>query len=276
MIRHSRVTEEMSTLALHCSGASGRQWRRLQDQGAGAIRVIAPDLYGTTGAGQWPGQHAFSLADEAERLLSLPGLQAGRFHLVGHSYGGGAALKLATMVPDRIASLTLYEPSAFHLLQLMGPRGRAAFRDIERVARAVADALLSGHYRAGAKSFVDYWNGPGSWDAMKPERQSDVVRSLPKVCLDFRALFEEDTPRSVYGALRFPVLVMTGEFTPAPTRVVAEALVSFVPGACRRSIPGAGHMGPCTHAEAVNEAILAHIRKAGTAPQRRALPLEAA
>jgi pimeloyl-ACP methyl ester carboxylesterase len=266
----------MSTLALHCSGASGRQWRRLQDQGAGAIRVIAPDLYGTPGTGEWPGQHAFSLADEAERLLSLPGLEAGRFHLVGHSYGGGVALKLATMVPDRIASLTLYEPSAFHLLHLMGARGRAAFHDIDRVARTVAQSLLSGQYRAGAACFVEYWNGPGSWEAMKPEVQADVVRSLPKICLDFQALFEEDTPRSIYGGLRFPVLVMTGEFAPAPTRVVAEALVSLVPGARNRSIPGAGHMGPCTHAAVVNEAILAHVRKAETAPHRRALPLEAA
>ena len=276
MTRHSRATEDMTTLALHCSGATGRQWRRLQDQGAGAIRVIAPDLYGTTATGQWPGQHAFSLAEEAVRLLSLPGLQSGRFHLVGHSYGGGVALKLATMVPNRIASLTLYEPSAFHLLHLMGPRGRAAFRDIERVARAVADAILSGHYRAGAACFVDYWNGPGSWDALKPEVQADLVRYLPKACLDFRALFEEDTPRSVYGALHFPVLVIAGEFAPAPTRVVAEALVRFIPGALTRSIPGAGHMGPCTHAEVVNGAILAHIRKAGSASTHLAPSLEAA
>jgi pimeloyl-ACP methyl ester carboxylesterase len=158
----------------------------------------------------------------------------------------------------------------------MGPRGRAAFRDVERIARTVADALSSGHYRAGAACFVDYWNGPGSWDAMKPEVQADLVRSLPKACIDFRALFEEDTPRSVYGGLRFPVLVIAGEFAPAPTRVVAEALGRFIPGALSRSIPGAGHMGPCTHAEAVNDAILAHIRKAGTAPHRRVLPLEAA
>lgn len=81
MTYHSHMTGELDTLALHCSGASGRQWRRLQEHAAGAIRVIAPDLYGAGAVDQWPdqwhGQHAFSLADEAERILSLPELVTG-------------------------------------------------------------------------------------------------------------------------------------------------------------------------------------------------------
>jgi pimeloyl-ACP methyl ester carboxylesterase len=279
MMDHSRMTGDVNTLALHCSGASGRQWRRLQEHGmqqlgAGAIRVIAPDLYGAGSAGQWPaqwhGQHAFSLADEAERILSLPELRDCLLHLVGHSYGGGVALKIAAMIPERIASLSLYEPSAFHLLHVLGPRGRAAFGDIRRIARAVADALVTGDYAAGAQTFVDYWNGPGSWAAMKPEVQAEMVRYVPKACLDFRALFEEDTGPAVYRAFRFPVLVMRGEFAPAPTRVVAEGLGDLIPGAGHAIIPGAGHMGPFTHVQAVNEHILAHIGHAAGARELEA------
>jgi pimeloyl-ACP methyl ester carboxylesterase len=262
MTYHSRMTGDVNTLALHCSGASGRQWRRLQEHGAGAIRVIAPDLYGASSVGNWHGQHAFSLADEAERILSLPELGGRKLHLVGHSYGGGVALKIAAMAPERIASLSLYEPSAFHLLHVLGPRGRAAFGDIRRVAGAVADALVTGDYAAGAREFVDYWNGPGSWAAMKPELQADMVRYVPKACLDFRALFEEDTAAAAYRAFRFPVLVMRGEFAPAPTRVVAEGLGDMIPGATSATITGAGHMGPFTHSQAVNERILVHIGQA--------------
>ena len=262
MTFHSRMTGDTKTLALHCSGASGRQWRKLQEQAAGAIDVIAPDLYGTPSVGHWSGQHAFSLADEAERVLSLPELADDRFHLVGHSYGGGLALKLATMVPERIASLALYEPSAFHLLHLLGPRGKAAFGEIRWVAKAAADGLLSGDYQAGARRFVDYWNGDGSWAAMKPELKAEMVRYLPKACLDFLALFDENAPRSAYRAFRFPVLVMAGEFAPAPTRVVAEGLAILIPGAVSERIMGAGHMGPLTHCEAVNNLILAHIAQA--------------
>lgn len=41
---------------------------------------------------------------------------------------------------------------------------------------------------------------------------------------DFRALIEEPTPRSAYRGLKFPVLVMRGEHTPAPTRIIANDL----------------------------------------------------
>src|SRR6266516_1098475 len=34
-------------------------------------------------------------------------------HLIGHSYGGGVALRVAVERSNRIASLTLYEPTAF-------------------------------------------------------------------------------------------------------------------------------------------------------------------
>jgi pimeloyl-ACP methyl ester carboxylesterase len=275
MFHQHRVAGELTppparVVALHCSGATGRQWRRLQER-AGAMQVIAPDLYGAGSVGHWTGQHAFSLADEAERVLSLPDLAFGRFHLVGHSYGGGVALKLAPMVPDRVASLCLYEPSAFHLLEFLGPRGRAAMGEIRWVANTVANGLLSGDYQSGAARFVEYWNGDGSWAALKPELRAEMVRYLPKACLDFRALFEEDTPRAAFRELRFPVLLMAGEFAPAPTRVVAEGLAAFVPDATSERVLGAGHMGPLTHAEIVNDLILGHIAGAVSAMRQSTL-----
>ena len=40
-----------------------------------------------------------------------------KFHLIGHSYGGMVALQLAAQAqPQRVRSLSLFEPIAFHLL----------------------------------------------------------------------------------------------------------------------------------------------------------------
>ena len=108
--------------------------------------------------------HAFTLADEAARTIELIDRSERKVHLVGHSYGGGVALHAALARPARVASLTLYEPSAFHLLKAMGERGAAAFAEISAVARATERGVATGDFRRGAIAFVDYWSGTGAWE----------------------------------------------------------------------------------------------------------------
>src|SRR5829696_9229991 len=103
-------------IALHCSGSTGRQWQSLTGALADTVAVVAPDFIGTPDMGHWCGRSPFSLAAEAAPILALIDSSRGPIHLVGHSYGGGVALHVATLRSSRIASLALYEPSAFHLL----------------------------------------------------------------------------------------------------------------------------------------------------------------
>jgi pimeloyl-ACP methyl ester carboxylesterase len=117
-------------IALHCSGAGAGEWRQLGEALGTAYRLFAPEHYGCERTDPWTGGHAFTLADEAARTIELIDESANKVHLVGHSYGGGVALHVALARPTRIASLTLYEPSAFHLLKIMGDRGAAGFAEM--------------------------------------------------------------------------------------------------------------------------------------------------
>lgn len=249
-------------IALHCSGAGAGQWRQLGAALAPDFDLRAPDHFGTESAGPWCGKHAFTLADEAATSIGLIDAAEDKVHLVGHSYGGGVALRVAVERPHRIASLTLYEPSAFYLLAGLGEAGAAARDEILGIVRATAEGVVSGDYASAARHFVDYWNGPGAWTALRPDIRAALTRWLPKAPLDFRALLDEPTPLSAYRDFRFPVLVLRGEHAPPPTRVAAEALASTVPSARLLTIAGAGHMGPITHAADVNRHIVAHIAKA--------------
>ena len=130
---------------------------------------------------------------------------------------------------DRIASLALYEPSAFHLLPQMGRAWRQAYAEIAGVAQHVCQGVVTGDYRGAMAAFVDYWNGPGAWKAMRPAVQNALIRWAPKAPLDFQALMDEPTPASAYRALTFPVLILRGEHAPTPTRVIAEALTELLP-----------------------------------------------
>jgi len=251
-------------IALHCSGAGAGEWKKLGQTLGPAYRVTAPEHYGCEQPGPWIGTHAFTLADEAARTIDIIDQCDGKVHLVGHSYGGGVALHVALARPQRVASLALYEPSAFHLLEAMGPQAAAAFAEIVDITLKTGHGVIAGDYVGAAAAFVDYWGGPGAWAALKPSVQAALVRWVPKAPLDFRALIEEATPPTAYADLRMPVLVLRGEHAPRPTRKIAEVLPYILPSAELAVVDGAGHMGPLTHGSIVSELIAAHIRAAET------------
>jgi pimeloyl-ACP methyl ester carboxylesterase len=87
---------------------------------------VALDLYGYGESDSWPGNGPFTLTAEAALADAVLPTGNGLIHLVGHSYGGAVALRFATQYPERLRSLVLIEPVAFHLLRDEGPIPRIA------------------------------------------------------------------------------------------------------------------------------------------------------
>jgi pimeloyl-ACP methyl ester carboxylesterase len=260
---HARLSPT-PVIALHCSGSGAAQWRKLGEALGARHAFVVPEHYGCDNTGPWSGERAFTLADEAARTVGIIDAACDKVHLVGHSYGGAVALRAALERPQRIASLTLYEPSAFHLLKLMGAHGAHALTEILAISQRTADGVVCGDYRGAAASFVDYWSGCGAWEALRPSAQAALTRWAPKAPLDFRALLDERTPASAYRSLRVPALILRGQHAPVPSRAIAERLPMLLPKARLAIVEGAGHMGPLTHADQVNAMIVRHIGDADT------------
>ena len=193
------------------------------------------------------GEHVW-LADEAARPCMVDGTTSRSPRGIPTAVVSRSTLRWRGRTGRQHA---LYEPSAFHLLRQMGEHGAAAFAEIAGVANRVSQGVAAGDYRGSVSAFVDYWNGSGAWDALRPSVQASLLRWAPKGPLDFWALMEEPTPSDAYRALEFPVLVLRGEHAPAPTRVIADGLSALLPNSRRMVIDGAGHMGPLTHAPEV-------------------------
>lgn len=254
---------------LHSSMASKSQWRALSAELAPTHRAIAFDLYGY-GAAPMPAgaASAFCLDDEARRVQHLLSRLAGAHepvHLVGHSYGGAVALRLALALGPRVLSLSLYEPTAFHAVDGGGAAASAELREVRAVANAVrrcrfddpADAL------AVAARFIDFWNGnEGALGALPASRQQTFAAHLPKVALDFQALFDSQLSAADYRELSAPTCLIGGLDSPACTRSVIGALAATLRHRALRTVD-AGHMGPVTHPERVNPRILEFIRNTG-------------
>ena len=246
-------------VALHCSGSTGRQWQPLRTAVGDRFNVIAPDLLGSGAALRWGGDRPFCLADEAQSVVEIIDATDGPVHLVGHSYGGGVALRIAVERPHRIASLSLYEPTAFHVLNAMGEDGRRLLGEVHALASEIGHHVIAGAYRLAAKMFYEYWNGPASFSIVKQEVQDHLSRYMTKACLEFCALIEEGTPLATYSHLRIPLLLICGEATLKPVESIARKLAVVMKARDFRVVSGAGHMGPISHPQIVAEAIVGHV-----------------
>jgi pimeloyl-ACP methyl ester carboxylesterase len=255
------IRSKPAVVALHCSGSSGRAWRHLAAALGERFALIAPDLIGCGATPHWSGEHPFRLADDAAPLVDIIDALGAPVHLVGHSYGGAVALRAAVERPHRVASLSLYEPTPFFVLKSMGPDGAAALAEIRALAADVDRAVVRGAYKMAARRFIDYWNGDGTWTALKPEVQAELIRYVPKACLDFRALIDERLPLVAYRRLRAPLVLVRGEHALQPTDLIVRKLVDVMRPRMVEVVPGAGHMGPFSHAQAVADAIAAHLRQ---------------
>jgi len=248
-----------SIVLLHSSASCGTQWRGFKETYRGRYDIVTPDLQGYGDLSTWSGSNAWTLDDEVLLVEAEVAHLPGHFHLVGHSFGGAVALKFAMTYPERIASLTLFEPVAFHLLRQGSLAERALFDEAARVASEISIGLVRGDFWTGMARFIDYWNGTGTWDELGGKKHRRLARCAGKVAMDFWATMNETTPLSAYRTITAPTMILRGAESPAPTRRIAELLRSAMPAARLVTLGDTGHMAPLTNPRSVNRHIAQHI-----------------
>jgi len=259
-----------AVVLLHCTLSSKNQWRALSGMLEKHYRVIAVDLYGYGDTGMPEPAGDYTLWNEAElvdRLLSRLLAPGEAFHLVGHSYGGAVALRFAYQFPNRVRTLTVFEPVAFHLLEPDDPGATPVREMMTELARL----LQHGERARAAATFLDYWSTPGSFANFPPRVQQDFARRTDKLALDFLALTRTPLTLEDYSRLAMPVTVLAGTQSPLPAQRVARELARRLP-TCRLKFVETGHMGPVSHPDLVNPLIAASLTRNATTPQCSASP----
>ena len=256
-VNYAAVGSGEPVILLHCSSSSKSQWRSLWEVLEGDFQVLAPDLYGYGGTATWSGDTSDLLKDEAELVLALAKRHGGKFHLVGHSYGGAVALRMATEYRDHLISLVLIEPTACWLLDPGEPADH--YSEIKQVSETFRDHVASGDLKGAVKPYVEYWNGDDAWQAMNEDFQNYVLATAEKTHHEFAALFDHTNDIGDLENLDIPTLVICGGATLLPSRRITEIIVETMPRTQSTVIDGAGHMSPITHGEQVNTAIRLHL-----------------
>jgi lipase len=248
-------------LLAHCSSGNHRMWKTLMRELAATHRMLAPDLIGYGQSARWPEGRPY-LPDADTRVIeALVGRAGAPVHLVGHSYGAAMALEAARRLgPRHVRAMTLIEPVAFHLLRAGGYDPEYA--TVRDVARRTVEGVAAGDRRAASAAYMGFWLGRLRWWLAPKKLKDPVIDTVDKVAMEFAAIEELTvTDLAPYRALDVPTLLLYGEKTRAPAKAVVKLLGETLPQARSMAIPGAGHMSPLTHRDAVNALVAAHIRE---------------
>lgn len=233
------------TLALHPSLAHGGAFRGLAAHLPDRT-FVCPDLPGHGDSPDWDGTadiHDVSTAAAAKVLEDL-----GPVDLVGHSFGGTVALRLALDRPDLVRRLTLIEPVLF---------AAAAQSDRDALAAALAPyaaALGLGDRRAAAAAFQTVWGAGVPFTALPLAQQGYFADRIHLIGAADRAL-NTDTPGLLrpgrLETLQMPVRLIRGGASPSIVAAIHSSLCARIPQARDHAVAGAGHMLPITHAAQV-------------------------
>lgn len=171
---------------------------------------------------------------------------------------------MALQQPDRVLSLTLYEPAAFGVLPLTEPREPASREISETAARLDATLDRSDDFGA-ARGFCAYWQGRDLWPAMDAAQQLRVAEAMPTLRRHFEALFTAPWSSGLLDQLRMPVQLICG----TATRASAHRVALQLPRARLQMLEGAGHMAPITDGVRVNALLLQSLARMPGMPALR-------
>ncbi len=251
--------EGTPVVMLHSSMSSKVQWYRLMQSLSKDFLAIAVDLYGYGDSPNPDPADHFTLSHEVQLLEELLSHVIGeeKIHIVGHSYGGAVGLCYSHKhrLTQKVVSLTVYEPVAFHLLD----RNQQGFKNAATVAEKVLEYIQKNQYKEGAEYFIDHWNGPGTFAAFPDNFQELLIKCAGKIPIDFQALFNTSLSSEDYKALTLPVLLMAGTRSPAEGLDIIDVLRNTLPDNRLHWVEG-GHMEPVNQPAVVNPIIEQFIR----------------
>jgi lipase len=240
---------------LHSGVGSAGEWKQVFSLWPEGYRLVAVDAYRDgTGPG---GVGRRSLDDYADQVYAVAEHVGDPVCLVGFSWGGATALRVAVAAPDLVDSLAVVEPEAYALLRTQDDDAYAEICGLRDRWRA---HVRAGRWYEAFEEFVNFYNGPGSFARWPPPRREAFLADQRARGDLWDVLFDDDllTPDALANVTA-PVQVVEGSLTSAVDHAICDVVRRHVPHAQHTLIEGAGHMMPLTHPESLTRALLAGL-----------------
>lgn len=211
-------------------------------------RVLRPESRGFGGSTGF----ADASVDPLDLLVLLEALRIDHAYIVGHSRGGGVALRFAAAYPDKVDGLVLYGatgPADFpfppEVGQLFGSLpGVAKQYGLDSVLKLILTTGIG--WAPPSRTDVDerlrkLWASYSGKDLLDPRPESGKV-PLPTIAR--------------LSSLRVPTLVILGDHEMPFIAAAADTFARRIPNAKKVVIPNAGHTAHLAQPTAFNGALL--------------------
>ena len=252
MLPHDERGDGPAVVLLHAGVADRRMWADdLEPLAAAGLRAVAVDL---PGFGDAPAA-THEDAPWQDVLRTLDELSIERAALVGNSFGGDVALRVAVVAPERVTALVLcgarapgIEPSA----------------ELQAAWEAEETALERGDVDAAVAAVVEAWTPADAPQALR-ERVATMQRRAFELQAEDSGAEEAPDPLDedpdALAKLDVPALVAVGAHDKPDFLQGAEVLARTLPRARHTVVAGAGHLVPLEAPEAFRALVVGFVRE---------------
>jgi pimeloyl-ACP methyl ester carboxylesterase len=231
------------------SCSTGAAWRPVIAALGGGFRCVTTSLPGYGGTAERRMPDDAPMSSEAEVIEAVVRRAAGpreaAVHLVGHSFGGLAALAVALRGRVRLSGLVIVEAPAPGVLSAFGEQHHyRAFHDMtERYFAAFAEGR-----RDAIAIMIDFYGGAGTFSAWPARLRDYVVATTAVNIRDWASAYGFVLAPRLLHRLDLPVRVVCGADSHPAVKRANQLLNLHLPEASWISIPGAAHFMIATHA----------------------------
>jgi lipase len=240
---------------LHSGVGSAGEWKQVFSLWPQGYRLIAIDAY-REGTGL-PVAARRSLDDYADQVYAVADHVGTPVSLVGFSWGGATALRVAAAAPEVVDSLAVVEPEAYGLLRT---QDAAAYAEICGLRDSWRAHVRAGRWYKAFEEFVDFYNGRGSFARWPADRRAAFLDEQRARGDLWDVLFDAPLTGAALATVTVPVHVVEGSATSAVDHAICDVVRRHVPHARHSVIAGAGHMMPLTHAAELTRILVAGLR----------------
>ena len=262
-VRTAGPPDEETVVLLHGFPQTSYEWRhQIRALAEAGFRAIAPDQRGYSPGARPPEVADYGISLLVRDVLALAdAVGSGRFHIVGHDWGGWVAWAVAVLAPDRVITanpVSVPHPDAF--------------------ARVLNDPTSA---QAQASSYFDVFAQPDSEDAFLADDQMMLRRVFTGIEAEavdeylrvvgskaalgaalnwYRANLDDIRQGPALGPVEVPTMFTWSDGDPVITIEGAQLSVEYVTAPYRFEIlEGVSHWIPDLAAEAMSDLLLDHL-----------------